>query len=494
MAGINVEHDIWKHLMEVMDRLEKVETDAREQHRKDTAKIKELEAKIEELEQRNQLLQNEIDRLKHKDDTDSHNSSLPPSTDQRPSKAPNEYNGRKQTGRTSGGQKGHPGRTRLLEETKQKLRELGIEPTIEEIGDLSRQHKERLILDIAMTAQATIKRFHEGTDGKYHIPEAYHSEVVYGSNVKALVVLLHGQGVQSAERIVELLATISGQAIHLSQGTVYEWLEDFHRQAVSVELPVIESRLLDYGVVSTDGTVTTVNGQQTSIRNFSVSKWVLYTSVDRKNIESLRGIPFLAKFAGTLIHDHETALYHFGTDHAECNVHLIRYLIANSENTEHQWSRKMISLFAEMNRYRKRLIADGQTEIPQKTLLRMEARFDELLTFAKHERKQHPARFRWATQEETSLLNRLKKYKRNHLLFLHDFDVPFDNNMSERDLRKCKNRQKMAGGFRTSHGKEIFCSVLSVTETCKRQSLHLIDAFRSIFLHHPLFTCSCMDE
>ena len=61
--------------------------------------------------------------------------------------------------------------------------------------------------------------------------------------------------------------------------------------------------------------------------------------------------------------------------------------------------------------------------------------------------------FRWATKEETSLLNRLKKYKRNHLLFLHDFNVPFDNNMSERDLRKCKNRQKMSGGFRTEAGK-----------------------------------------
>lgn len=31
--------------------------------------------------------------------------------------------------------------------------------------------------------------------------------------------------------------------------------------------------------------------------------------------------------------------------------------------------------------------------------------------------------------------------KRNHLLFLNDFGVPFDNNMSERDLRKAKNRQ-----------------------------------------------------
>lgn len=30
-------------------------------------------------------------------------------------------------------------------------------------------------------------------------------------------------------------------------------------------------------------------------------------------------------------------------------------------------------------------------------------------------------------------------------MFLHDFEVPYSNNMSERNLRKCKNREKMAG-------------------------------------------------
>lgn len=115
------------------------------------------------------------------------------------------------------------------------------------------------------------------------------------------------------------------------------------------------------------------------------------------------------KFVGILTHDHETALFHFGTDHAECNVHLIRYLTANSENTGHKWSGKMISLLCEANRYRKRMMEDGRREIPRETLLRLETRFDELLIFARHERKQYPARFRWATQEETSLLNRLKK-------------------------------------------------------------------------------------
>ena len=47
----------------------------------------------------------------------------------------------------------------------------------------------------------------------------------------------------------------------------------------------------------------------------------------------------------------------------------------------------------------------------------------------------------------------------NHLLFLHDFSVPFDDNMSERDLRKVKNRQKMAGGFREDSGHEMYCAI-----------------------------------
>lgn len=487
MAGIKVEHDMWKHLMEVMDRLEKVEMEAREQHRRDSVRIKELEAKVVELEQRNAVLQNEIDRLKHKDDTDSHNSSLPPSTDPKPGKAPNEYNGRKKTGKPSGGQKGHPGRTLCLKDCVEKLKASGIEPEIEEIGDVARPYKERLVLDIMLKPKAILKRFHEQEDGKYRIPEEYNSEVVYGTDIKALTAMLYGQGVQSAERIVELIKALSGDIIEVSQGTIFSWLEALH-QSAEAEKEKIEEQLLDLPQVSTDATTVSMNGHQAYIRNFSSQHWVLYVSMERKNIEALAKIPFMKKFVGILTHDHETALYHFGTDHAECNVHLIRYLTANTENTGHKWSSKLISLLCEANRYRKRMMADGQTVIPQETLLRLESRFDELLVFARHERKQHPAPFRWATQEETSLLNRLKKYKQNHLLFLHDFRVPFDNNISERDLRKCKNRQKMAGGFRTAHGLDIFCSLLSITETCKRQAINLLAAFRSLFSHIPIFS------
>ncbi|MDE6890050.1 MAG: IS66 family transposase [Eubacterium sp.] len=54
---------------------------------------------------------------------------------------------------------------------------------------------------------------------------------------------------------------------------------------------------------------------------------------------------------------------------------------------------------------------------------------------------------KYAKGDELALLNRMEKYSHNHWLFLHNFSVPFDDNISERDLRKVKNRQKMAAVF-----------------------------------------------
>ena len=92
---------------------------------------------------------------------------------------------------------------------------------------------------------------------------------------------------------------------------------------------------------------------------------------------------------------------------------------------------------------------------------------------------------RYAKKEEKTLLNRLEKYRRNHLLFLHNFEVLFDDNISERDLRKVKNRQKMAGGFRKDSGQEMYCTILTIIETLKRRKMGLLENIRKIFMGTP---------
>lgn len=74
----------------------------------------------------------------------------------------------------------------------------------------------------------------------------------------------------------------------------------------------------------------------------------MYHAMGSKSIESLKELGFLKRYAGILVHDHETALYHFGADHAGCNVHIICYLRKNTEETGNAWSREMLSLLCGM--------------------------------------------------------------------------------------------------------------------------------------------------
>lgn len=92
---------------------------------------------------------------------------------------------------------------------------------------------------------------------------------------------------------------------------------------------------------------------------------------------------------------------------------------------------------------------------------------------------------RYAKQEEKTLINRLEKYSHNHLMFLHDFSVPFDNNISEKDLRKAKNRQKMSGGFRKESGNEMYCSIMSIIETLKKREMGIIENIKKLFIGTP---------
>lgn len=504
--GGNYEKSVYNQLMEVMDKLNTMEADQKRSRREiksltsevnslrkeNTAlreevcalkeKIHVLEEKNNRLEKENQLLRDDNERMKRKLNNDSSNSSIPPSQE-RKGKSPNQYNGRRQTGRKAGAQPGHKGHSLTRKEVEEKIRCGLYRHRVEEIGDPAGAYVTRYRLDLEIRPAATEIRIHADENGKFQIPPHLRAEVTYGETIRAIAAFLYSEGVVANDRICTLINSISGDSLGLSTGSVYEFCRKFSAACAS-QKAVLEEELLNAREICTDATVIKTNGKQSYIRNFSTEKSVVYYSSEKKDLETLERFRILKEFTGTLMHDHETALYHFGTGHGECNVHLGRYLQKNTEETQNRWSWNLRSFLNGMNEARKKRKEAGYRNFEVSKIELYEKRYDELIEQGLKENANTKGRV--AKKEEKALLNRLKKYKENHLLFLKDFDIHYSNNMSEKDLRICKNRQKMAGGFRTEAGREMYCDIISCIETIKRRGLNIYQSIIGLMASTPV--------
>ena len=435
-----------------------------------------LTKKVGSLTSENVLLKEEITRLKSNQDNNSRNSSNPPSSDQSGRKKANSYNSRKKTGKQRGAQTGHKGTTLSAKEIKDLISQGKCKHEVRVCGDPSKGLcTTKYKVDIDIVTKVIEYRIYKGADTN-RLPR---SGVFYGEKVKTLVAYLYGVGVISVQRIQEIIHSITNGIVSISAGAVYGFCRKLSELS-QPSLKRIETCILNGTVAYTDATVVTVNGKQAYIRNVSNNKAVRYYAMEHKNLKEMGELALLSRFAGIFVHDHETSMYHFGTGHGECNAHILRYLLKNTEDCSNSWSGKLTNLLYEMKEARDKAAQNpGCNGLSEKDIEQFSHRYDEILQLGFSENKS--TKPKWAQREELALLNRLTKYRDNHLLFIKQFDVAFSNNMSERDLRKCKNRQKVAGGFRSSEGCVMYTDILSVIETSKRINLNVFDTVLAIF-------------
>ena len=441
-------------------------------------------AQIEELLKKYEEALEEIARLKSILNNNSGNTSLPPSADRTwKEKSANRYNGRGKSGKAAGGQAGHQGKTLTKAEVEKKLASGQYKHEVIEIGERrDGPYLTKYELDLEITPVIREIRIYADRDGTLRTPERYYSDVTYGESVKALAVHLYGSGVMSNDRIAGFLNEASGVDFGLSEGSVYGFCARFAWKAEST-IALLAREQGKENVLCTDATCTTTNGKRSYIRCVSSGAAVIFYAMESKTIAALEKIELLAGYQGILMHDHETALYHFGQGHAECNVHILRYLRKNAEDTGNGWSETMIALLTEMNEARKARMVAGKDCFAPGEIEKYEEKYEK--TIAEGRAQNQKTVYKRAKRREEALLNRLEKYADNHLLFLHRFDVPFDDNMSERDLRKAKNRQKMAGGFRKPSGLDMYCKIMTVIETAKRKQAGILDSIKNIFSASP---------
>ena len=145
----------------------------------------------------------------------------------------------------------------------------------------------------------------------------------------------------------------------------------------------------------------------------------------------------------------------------------------------------MKELIIRMHNTRKIAIQYGLKKFDKQKIKEYEREYDEILELAKLENKEIKSSY--YKDKANKLYRRLKKYKKNHLYFIKDFNVPFDNNLSESDLRIFKNKTKISGGFRTMKGAISYVNALTIIKTSIKRNINPFESIKAIFNNKILF-------
>ncbi len=162
-------------------------------------------------------------------------------------------------------------------------------------------------------------------------------------------------------------------------------------------------------------------------------------------VDAQRGRPaqerigILPVFKGNAVHDALASYLVWTCDHGLCNAHLLRELIGLEESIRQRWPTRLKVLLLDMQAAVDTAVQHNQSALQPAVLADFEADYDRLVRRAIRANPrpiyQIGQRGRPRASPARNLAERLRDHKHSVLRFLHDFRVPFDNNLAERDLR-----------------------------------------------------------
>ena len=458
-------------------------------------RVEALEAKVAEL-QRN-----------------SRTSSKPPSSDKgnfaNPPK-PNPKSLRRKSGKKSGGQPGHPGRTLQKSATPDHIVEHRLDSSavcpqcggplnIARPGESlypqdceCRQVFELPAIRIEITEHRAESTYCQrcGAAATAAFPEGVAAPVQYGPAVRAAALYLGGYQMIPYQRLAETFGELFG--CPLSQGTLANIVRSGGHAAAAAMGPVREA-LRQAPTAHADETGCRVMGKRHWLHVFSTGLLTCFHLDAHRGAEAMERGGMIAGYRGNLIHD---CLGAYGVFllclHYYCNAHLQRELTYLHEEVKQPWAKDMIELLLEakdLSEREKSRSPDARRVIGEGTVNRIMARYSQIVIegFAINPEPPPPppgTRGRVKRGKALNLLHRLDTRACEIMGFfaLPDAGVPYDNNQAERDLRMMKVREKISGTFRSEAHGQAFCELRGVVSSVRKQGRAMLESLKELLL------------
>lgn len=451
---------------------------------------------VEEVAQ----LMKENAQLREQVRQNSQNSSKPPSSDGYAKPAPKSR--RKSSGKKPGGQKGQKGYG--MKNTREPDIKIDLIPEVcEHCGAVldrtdARRVETRYVCELAErrcenTRYCTYSQCCPvcGKESTASFPEGVNAAHQYGANLCTFAVILVEYGMVSIQRTQRILRDMLG--VSVSTGTVASMVQ---RCSEKVKAPVvaIAQALKEEPVVHFDETGMRQEGKLSWLHAASTGEYT-HLSIDRKRgMEGIESGGILPGFEGIAVHDCFAPYFRYDCIHALCNAHLLRELTGVYESTGQEWANGMAELLLEMKAVVEKYSMGGKDHLSYYYARKFAGSYTAILGegFADNPlpEKVPGKRGRVKRSKARCLLDRLERYRDEVCRYTTDFNVPFDNNQSERDIRIAKVKQKVSGGFRSKEGAEAFAAIQSFIQTAHKQSRSVWNSLVAVFngeisLLHP---------
>ena len=406
----------------------------------------------------------------------STNSSKPPSNDPNRKKTSRAKNGKK-----TGGQKGHVGTTLTKIDNPDKVKEIRVDRR--KLPKANYKHdgfETRQVFDIDISRlvteyQAEVVVDEKGNRFVASFPKGVTKAAQYGNSIKAHAVYMSQFQLLPYHRIQDYFA--NQLQIPISEGSIFNFNKEAFELLADFEIKA-EDELAKAKVAHADETGINIGGVRHWLHGLSNDQWTHYGPHKQRGMDAMSEIGILPRFKGVLCHDHWKPYYRLDCTHSLCNAHHLRELQRAWEQDDQKWAKEMKNLLETINC--KVIDACGVLDANKSHYYRKKYR--KLLKNAEIECPEpiRPKGKKGRTKRSKSrnLLERLRDFENDVLLFMDVDYVSFTNNLGENDIRMTKVQQKISGCFRSMQGARIFCRVRGYLSTCRKQGVSSSDALR----------------